>query len=226
MKKTGRTVLFKYISSFILIILLLAMVTLHAMLLQSLPVYAQAESISDSVLRLRVVANSNCREDQEVKLSVKSRLCQTLKPYLDSCTSKEEAVEQIRKNMDLIQQETESILKDLTGSSETSCTVQLTGSLFPIRTYGNLTFPPGSYDTLLVTLGKGKGENWWCVLYPSLCFTDETTAAFSDEAEKKLQKSLSEADYNVLNEGVTFKLKIAEILEDLYYSFLHEQSLP
>lgn len=222
MKKTGKTVLFKYASSLILMILLFAVVTLHAMLLQSLPVYAQAESISDSVLRLRVVANSNREEDQNLKLSVKTRLCQTLKPYLKSCTSKEEAVEQIQENMDLIRQETGSILNDLTGSSETNYTVRLTGSLFPIRTYGNLTFPPGSYDTLLVTLGEGKGENWWCVLYPSLCFTDETTAAFSEEAEKKLQKSLSEADFNALNEGVTFKLKIAEVLEDLYYSFLNK----
>lgn len=222
MKKSGKTVLFKYISSFILVILLLAVVTLHAMLLQSLPIYARAESISDSVLRLRVVANSNCKEDQDLKLSVKSRLCQSLKPYLDACTSKEEAVTQIRANMDRIQQETDSILNELIGSSQTDCSVQLTGSLFPIRTYGNLTFPPGNYDTLLVTLGEGEGENWWCVLYPSLCFTDETTAAFSEEAEKKLQKSLSEADFNVLNEGVTFKLKIAEVFEDLYYSFLND----
>lgn len=219
MKKTGKTVLFKYSSFLILMILLLAVVTLHAMLLQSLPVYAQAESISDSVLRLRVVANSNQKEDQELKLSVKNRLCQSLKPWLDTCTSKEEAVARIQANMDLIQQETGSILKDLTDSSEMNYTVQLDGSLFPIRTYGNLTFPPGSYDTLLVTLGEGKGENWWCVLYPSLCFTDETTASFSEEAEKKLQKSLSEADFSALNEGVTFKLKIAEVFEDLYYTF-------
>lgn len=222
MKKTGKTVFFKYRSSFILMILLLAVVTLHAMMLQSLPVYAQAESISDSVLRLRVVANSNRTEDQELKLSVKNRLCQSLKPYLDTCTSKEEAVARIQENMDWIQQEADNILHELTGSSQTECTVQLTGSLFPIRTYGNLTFPPGSYDTLLVTLGEGKGENWWCVLYPSLCFTDETTASFSEEAEKKLQKSLSEADFSALNEGVTFQLKIAEVFEDLYYTFFSD----
>lgn len=222
MKKSGKTVLFKYSSSLILMILLLVVVTLHAMLLQSLPVYAQAESISDSVLRLRVVANSNQKEDQELKLSVKNRLCQSLKPWLDTCTSKEEAVARIQANMDRIQQEADNILNELTGSARTECTVQLTGSLFPIRTYGNLTFPPGSYDTLLVTLGEGKGENWWCVLYPSLCFTDETTASFSEEAEKKLQKSLSEADFSALNEGVTFKLKIAEVFEDLYYTFFSD----
>ncbi|MGN0266451.1 MAG: stage II sporulation protein R [Lachnospiraceae bacterium] len=222
MKKSGKTVRFKYSSSLILMILLLAVVTLHAMLLQSLPVYAQAESISDSVLRLRVIANSNQKEDQELKLSVKNRLCQSLKPLLDTCTSKEEASARIRENMNWIQQEADSILNELTGSSQTECTVQLTGSLFPIRTYGNLTFPPGSYDTLLVTLGEGKGKNWWCVLYPSLCFTDETTASFSEEAEKKLQKSLSEADFSALNEGVTFQLKIAEVFEDLYYTLFSD----
>ena len=222
MKKSGKTVRFKYSSSLILMILLLAVVTLHAMLLQSLPVYAQAESISDSVLRLRVIANSNQKEDQELILSVKNRLCQSLKPLLDTCTSKEEASARIRENMNWIQQEAGSILNELTGSSQTECTVQLTGSLFPIRTYGNLTFPPGSYDTLLVTLGEGKGENWWCVLYPSLCFTDETTASFSEEAEKKLQKSLSEADFSALNEGVTFQLKIAEVFEDLYYTLFSD----
>ena len=79
-------------------------------------------------------------------------------------------------------------------------------------------FPTGSVRDM----HEGKGENWWCVLYPTLCFTDETTASFSEDAEKKLQKSLSEADFSALNEGVTFQLKIAEVFEDLYYTFFSD----
>lgn len=205
-----------------LLAVFLLLLLLHAAFIQTNAVYAQADSISDSVLRLRVVANSDNEEDQKLKLTFKSRLCEILKPYLADCPDVNHAADWIRNNLPFIQEQANRILEELTAANyadeqgNSSCTVELTDSSFPTRTYGNLTFPPGKYRTLLVTLGNGKGHNWWCVLYPSLCFTDESTAAFSKEAQNKLQQALSEEDYETINQGVTYRFRIAEIIGNLY----------
>lgn len=193
----------------VFLILLLA----HAAFIQANAVYAQADSISDSVLRLRVVANSDSEKDQQLKLAFKSRLCELLKPYLSDCPSVDTAADWIENNLPFIQKQADNILKEL---SADTCTVKLTRSNFPTRTYGSLTFPPGNYRTLLITLGNGKGHNWWCVLYPSLCFTDESTASFPEEAQSKLQQTLSEEDYETINQGITYRFRIAELVGSLY----------
>lgn len=185
----------------------------HAAFIQANAVYAQADSISDSVLRLRVVANSDSEKDQQLKLAFKSRLCELLKPYLSDCPSVDAAADWIQSNLPFIQEQADNILKEL---SADTCTVKLTRSNFPTRTYGSLTFPPGNYRTLLITLGNGKGHNWWCVLYPSLCFTDESTASFPEEAQSKLQQTLSEEDYETINQGITYRFRIAELVGSLY----------
>lgn len=193
----------------VFLILLLA----HAAFIQANAVYAQADSISDSVLRLRVVANSDSEKDQQLKLAFKSRLCELLKPYLSDCPSVDTAADWIENNLPFIQKQADNILKEL---SADTCTVKLTRSNFPTRTYGSLTFPPGNYRTLLITLGNGKGHNWWCVLYPSLCFTNESTASFPEEAQSKLQQTLSEEDYETINQGITYRFRIAELVGSLY----------
>lgn len=210
--------------------LFLLMLLAHAALIQANAVYARADSISDSVLRLRVVANSDSKEDQELKLVFKSRLCEVLKPYLSNCENVDIAAEWIQEHLDFIQEQSNRILKELIQSKQAAnvpaqtqpasasgsgCTVRFTKSVFPTRTYGNLTFPPGSYRTLLVTLGNSQGHNWWCVLYPSLCFTDETTATFPQETRTKLQQTLTEEDYNTLTQGITLRLRIADLLKNL-----------
>lgn len=248
-------------------VLFFSLLFLHMAFLQVNGVYTQAESISDSVLRLRILANSDEAWDQALKLKLKTEICNMLQPWLEKYDSKEEAVEWITQHMDWIRQQTGVLLEQLlseqmlsqqplsqqvpsqqtlsqqvlsqqTLSQQAFLTdflsankvvtvhdrfpalpqydVQLTSSLFPTRTYGNLTFPPGHYDTLLITLGEGNGHNWWCVLYPSLCFLDETCADFPEESKNQLQDALSEADYEALQEGVTFRFRIAEILGSLY----------
>lgn len=228
--------------NFALVTVFLLLLMAHAAFIQANTVYAQADSISNSVLRLRVVANSNSEQDQKLKLAFKTRLCEVLKPHLSDCTDIDAAVNWIQNNLPFIQEQANNILTELTtdgagilpvsdvsndssqtysttgvsASSPSACTVSLTNSSFPTRTYGALTFPPGNYRTLLVTLGNGKGHNWWCVLYPSLCFTDESTASFSEDARTKLQQTLSKEDYETINQGVTYRFRIAEIVGDLY----------
>lgn len=204
----------------VLCVLFLLMLLLHAAFIQTNAVYDQASSISDSVLRLRVIANSDTEKDQTLKLAFKSRLCEALKPYLADCGDVDTAADWIQTHLDFIQEQARQILNELSAPvgcspQNTDCTVQFTKSNFPVRTYGTLTFPPGNYRTLLVTLGNGQGHNWWCVLYPSLCFTDETTAAFPEEARTQLQQTLKQQDYETLNQGITFHFRIAEVLGDL-----------
>lgn len=184
----------------------------HGAMIQTNVVYAEAESISNSVLRLRILANSNEEADQSAKLKFKTRFCEVLKPYFQNCTDADEAIHWIQENLNFVQEQADEICKEL---SIASCSVDFSKSNFPTRTYGNLTFPPGNYRTLLITLGSGKGQNWWCVLYPSLCFTSESAADFPEESQKKLQHVLSEKDYETIRHGVTFRFKIAEIIGNL-----------
>lgn len=202
---------------FFRIFLFVGLILLHAAFLQTASVFASSSSISDSVLRLRVVANSNQEADQQLKLDFKSRLCESLRPFLGACKTREEASSWILANRDRITRESQKILEDLTGSSDScSCQVALKKDYFPIRTYGRLTFPPGYYQSLVITLGEGAGKNWWCVLYPSLCFTDETCATFPGESREKLEETLSEEDYQTLCQGVTFRLRLAELIGNLF----------
>lgn len=207
----------KFLKNIALIAVFLLLLIAHAAFIQANIVYAQADSISHSVLRLRVVANSDSEQDQELKLAFKSRLCEILEPYLSDCSDACTAIDWIQNNLPFIQEQADSILSELTETYRpTTCTVSLTNSNFPTRVYGNLTFPPGNYRTLLITLGNGKGHNWWCVLYPSLCFTNESTASFPEEAQTKLQQTLSKEDYETINQGVTYRFRIAEIVGSLY----------
>lgn len=210
----------KNIRAVFYIIVLGGLLFLHTMLFQTAAVYADASSISESVLRFRVIANSDSENDQETKLIFKTRFCQEVKPYLSECNSLEECLTWIQEHMNQIQQEADAIAKEL---SIDSCQVSLTDSFFPTRTYGNLTFPPGEYQTLLIKLGEGKGENWWCVLYPSLCFTDESTAIFPEQAQEQLQEVLPEEEYEVLEEGVSYRFKIAEVMGRLYQKLMAQE---
>ena len=75
---------------------------------------------------------------------------------------------------------------------------ELTSDYFPTKAYGDMVFPCGTYDAARITIGRGKGRNWWCVLYPSLCFTDPVTAKVPEPSKRKLSALLDETDYEAL----------------------------
>ena len=161
--------------------------------------YSQAdatENIEGKVLRFHVIANSDSEEDQALKYQVKNILVEALKPMLSSAENLEETKAVIQEEMPKIQAIAEEAVKTY-GNGE-AVSVSLTNMYFPIKSYGELTFPAGYYDALRVTIGRAEGRNWWCVLFPNLCFVDAVHGVVPEESREELQNVLTEEEYESL----------------------------
>lgn len=127
--------------------------------------------VKKEYLRIHIRANSNLVEDQSVKYAVKESVVEFLTPIISECKTKTQAQEALKDNLKNIQSVADRTLKN-SGFSYTS-KVLLKQEEFPTRTYDNLVLEAGFYDALIVELGEAKGDNWWCVVYPPLCFVGE-----------------------------------------------------
>ena len=158
--------------------------------------------IAESVIRLHILANSNSKQDQLKKLEVRNFVLENYGKELAS-DNKTEALEKIYKNLP-------SMLKEIKEFSGQNVKITISESDFPTKVYKNLKFPEGRYLALKIVLGKGQGENWWCVMYPPLCF--ETLSTVSDE--KRLKEILPESEYEMLTQNkatVLYKFKTVEL---------------
>lgn len=120
-------------------------------------------------LRIHVRANSNSAEDQQVKYEVKDEVVRFITPYVKDCVTKERAIEVIGGILPQIESVCDKALAER-GKNYLS-RAQIREESFPTRVYGELTLEQGVYDALIIELGTGAGDNWWCVIYPPLCFT-------------------------------------------------------
>lgn len=134
------------------------------------PATSVAAMATPHVIRLRVIANSDNPIDQAIKLDVRDRVLETLDPLLNGVATRKIAVQRI----EALRGELGSVANAVLSAHHVDyrARVQLTTTQFPTKAYGTWVLPAGRYQALLITLGKGQGHNWWCVLYPSLCFVD------------------------------------------------------
>ena len=155
---------------------------------------ALAARIAPEVLRFHVLANSDSQKDQELKLLLKDYLLDLIRPH---ATSKENTQNYIIQNRDALEEAADSFLSSL-GSDQTA-RICLETCAFPRRIYGDIVFPAGTYDAVRVLIGEGAGKNFWCVLYPSLCYLQSSYAVTSPETENEHSPLLPEEDlYAVL----------------------------
>lgn len=122
-------------------------------------------------LRIHVRADSNLKEDQDVKYLVKDEVVKFLTPYLTTCDTKEKAKDVLICQKQNIQNVANAVLKS--NGKNYTCTAEIKTEEFPTRVYQDLTLKQGYYDALILNLGSGKGDNWWCVVYPPLCFVGD-----------------------------------------------------
>ena len=187
---------------------LTALLFLSLLLVTESPRYLQDKStstlqqqIATQVLRFHIRANSDTVADQQKKLRIKQSLLEWLTPILSENTSKSETIQCIRKNLPDIRKEATRM------AAPEPVTVTLQKEWFPEKTYGTCTFPEGIYDALRVDIGQAKGHNWWCVLYPSLCFADALEPSMTKEGEEKLQQVLDEDAYDLLLHPQKLKIR-------------------
>lgn len=137
------------------------------------------QQLSEQVLRLHVIANSDSAEDQKVKLMVRDAIVDLFTSDLSQMNGITQALEYAKSNMDLIQKTADEILKR--EGFDYRSKIEVSQSLFPEKIYGDITFPAGIYTAVRITLGDGKGQNWWCVLYPPLCFLNVKTDKINNQ---------------------------------------------
>lgn len=157
---------------------------------------ALARRISPDILRFHVLADSNRREDQERKLEVRGLILDYMEKQLPENIGKKELIKWLENNRTSIESMAEDWLSD--HGSEKEVRFELARDYFPTKAYGDMVFPCGVYDTARIVIGSGRGRNWWCVLYPSLCFTDSLHAIVPESSKDTLKNLLTEEDYNAL----------------------------
>lgn len=131
---------------------------------------------ADDAIRIHIRANSNSEIDQTVKMAVVEQVVQTLTPKLAQCNGRAEALSAINSALPAVKSAADNVLAELGFSYR--ATVSLRKEQFPVRKYGDFLFPDGVYDALIVELGEGTGDNWWCVAFPPLCFIPESEGDF------------------------------------------------
>lgn len=166
----------------------------------------RCEDISQKVLRLHVLANSDSEEDQELKLKVRDAILEQSETLFSTSENKEEAMESVEEHKDALEAVARKTI--LENGYDYPVTVELKEVYFNTRTYGDITMPSGYYDAFQVKIGKAEGKNWWCVLFPSLCVPSATTVQM-DEVLSPEEMEIVESD------GYAVRFKVVEWYEGI-----------
>ncbi len=176
--------------------------------------YAQniSTEIADSVFRLHVLANSDSEEDQNLKYKVRDNLLNYMNSICKNCTSKQEAISIVEENKNTFEQIARDTIKE-EGYSY-SVKINIGNFEFPTKNYGDISLPAGFYDALRVEIGEAKGQNWWCVMFPPLCFVDISSGVVPDDSKELMENNLSEEEFALISDKsdneIQFKFKLLE----------------
>lgn len=146
--------------------------------------------IPDEAIRLRILANSDNEEDQKLKHLVRDRVNEEVTEWVQEITDIDEARELIQEKLPEIESIISEVIEE--AGTDNSFTVDYDNEItFPMKLYGDYLYPAGEYEAILITLGEGNGANWWCVLFPPLCFLDfsfGTTVEAKDLQEEEQEE--------------------------------------
>lgn len=161
--------------------------------------------IAEKILRFHVRANSNSNEDQELKLKVRDAVGAYINQELAGTGSLKECTQAVQNHLPDIIHTAEKIIENEGYDYPVTAKVETVN--FPEKTYGQYTFPSGPYQALNVVIGNGKGHNWWCVMYPNMCFHGAVYQVPDEEASQSLQHVLSEDEYAAVLKSRKYRIR-------------------
>ena len=168
------------------------------------------DSISRNILSMHIISNSNSESDTKIKLMVRDYLLSEMKGYLRDDLKREDVI-------NLIPEMEKSANKFLRGNGISySAKVKYEMADIPRKEYNQIVLPEGEYSAIRVILGEGGGDNWWCVAYPPLCFTEEVFGGLTKEGKKAIKEMVGEGGYRVISSDIKYELKIVEISKKLF----------
>ena len=173
-----------------------------------------SNDLSTAVFRLHVIANSDSSEDQSLKLKVRDNLLEYMNSISSECKTKTEAIKLAEENIDIFKQIAQKTV--IENGYNYPINISIGNFYFPTKFYGDISLPSGYYDALKVEMGEAKGKNWWCVMFPSLCFIDINSGVVDDDAKENLKENLKSESYSVISSTspeLKFKFKIIEFFK-------------
>lgn len=197
----------------------LAVITLIALIQMNSYTKNVIEELSDSLIRLHVIANSDSPEDQKLKHEVRDAVLAYVKNEVKDSQDVELTRAVIRGKLDNITKVAEEVINK---NNKNYKVVSMFGNYpFPTKSYGDIYLPAGNYQALRVVIGDGAGDNWWCVLFPPLCFVDVTHGTVPESVKDELKKVLTEEEYKIVTSSedesdipVRIRFKIVEVFQD------------
>lgn len=199
------------------IILLIFLFTCYIFLSASHYVNGVSSDLANSVFRLHVIANSDSKEDQNLKYKVRDRLLETMNQLTKDAHSKEEVIRIAQEHQAEFQKIAEEVVQENGFSYDIS--VKIGNFYFPTKNYGDISLPAGKYDALRIEIGNASGKNWWCVMFPPLCFVDISTGIVPNESKEYMKENLNEEEFSIISTGnnsnsndstIKFKFKLLE----------------
>lgn len=176
------------------------------------------DELSSHMIRFHLIANSDTVDDQQMKEYIKDLVLVYMGPLLKDSQSIEQTREIIIRESSNIEQIALDVIKQW--GKEYTVEIRLERADFPTKNYGDITLPAGEYEACRIIIGEGKGKNWWCVMFPPLCYVDITSGVISSEQKEKLKDSLTKEEYELITKSMSssnkdipikFKFKIVEI---------------
>jgi len=173
------------------------------------------KDIANEVIRFHVIANSDSDYDQQLKIKVRDGILTEFKDRLNNSKSKEETKKILEDNIDEIILCAEKIIRE--NGYNYNVTACISRDNFPTKVYGDISLPAGEYEALRILIGEGKGKNWWCVMFPPLCFIDVTHSIISKEGKQQLKNVLTDEEFDIITKSnypnnipIKIKFKIIE----------------
>ena len=170
------------------------------------------EGYKDEIIRFHIRANSDREEDQELKLKIRDEILKEMGDKFKGTVDLDKSREIIVANMEAMKTITEDVIQR--EGEDYSVDITLGQDNFPTRKYGNLVYPAGDYETLLITLGEGSGQNWWCVMFPPLCFVDITHSVAYNLENELIERTENKAELDE-QPKLILKSKIVDLIKSL-----------
>ena len=161
--------------------------------------------IAEKIIRFHVIANSDTKEDQALKLKVRDAVGGRMQQLLNGVNDRVECEKVLYENREVITETAEQVIEEEGYEYEVETVLREVN--FPVKTYGDYTFPAGDYEALEVVIGAGSGHNWWCVMYPNMCFSGSVYEVVEEDAEESLKEVLSEEEYKEILETGNYRVQ-------------------
>lgn len=179
------------------------------------------DSLSEQIIRFHVVANSDTVEDQLLKQKVRDEIIAFIEPLTKECETTEETKQLLEVSLPILKEIAQEVIQ--AEGKTYPVYVALDKANFPTKAYGDIVLPAGEYRACRIVIGEGKGENWWCVMYPPLCYLDVASGVVPLEGKEQLQQELSEDQYNLVQQGSSTDYQIRFKLVDTINSWCHHE---